>query len=220
MMQANSDRANPQDSAYTFTEVAYHFQVTPEVLRSWTRRFGQVLSSAAKTDSPRFSTADVAALSMVQKLLEQGFKDEQINEQLTPKRIVRDETAAVALSTDQARQLAEGKATLLPQALGDILSAIANSQQTVLNGQSTVREIVGVVVQDNFNLKEENRKLRERMLEQERALAEYQRREETRKERLESRLRALENTVAALQQQVAQMIQLQRQSQQKKRGWW
>ena len=44
--------------------------------------------------------------------------------------------------------------------------------------------------------------------------------EETRKERLESRLRALENTVAALQQQVAQLIQLQRQSQQKKRGWW
>ena len=72
---------------------------------------------------------------------------------------------------------------MLPQALGDILSAIANSQQSVLNSQSTVREVVGVVVQDNFNLKEENRKLRDRMLELERVLAEYQRREETRKER-------------------------------------
>ena len=192
----------------------------PDALRGWMRRFAQVLSPTAKADPPRFTAADVAALSLVQKLLEQGLQDEQLNEQLTPKRIVRDETAAVALNSDQARQLVEGKAALLPHALGDILSAIANSQQTVLNSQSTVREVVGVVVQDNFNLKEENRKLRERMLELERSLAEYQRREETRKERLESRLRALENTVAALQQQAAQLIQLQRQSQQKKRGWW
>ncbi|HHY58485.1 MAG TPA: MerR family transcriptional regulator [Chloroflexi bacterium] len=220
MTQSPPDRSSASESTYTFTEVAYHFQVTPDTLRGWMRRFAQVLSATAKTDPPRFTTADIAALSIVQRLLEQGFQDEQINEQLTPKRIVRDETAPVALNSDQARQIVEGKAALLPAALGDILSAIANSQQTVLNSQSTVREVVGVVVQDNFNLKEENRKLRERMLEQERALAEYQRREETRKERLESRLRALENTVAALQQQVAQLIQLQRQSQQKKRGWW
>ncbi|GIV69951.1 MerR family transcriptional regulator [Caldilinea sp.] len=216
----NNDRTNAQEASYTFTEVAYHFQVTPEVLRSWIRRFAQLLSPAARAEPPRFTSADVAALITVQKLLEQGLQDDQINAQLTPKRIVSDESAAVALSTDQARQLVEGKAALLPQALGDILSAIANSQQTVLNSQSTVREMIGVVVQDNFNLKEENRKLRERMLELERALAEYQRREETRKERLESRLRALENTVAAQQQQIAQLIQLQRQNQQKKRGWW
>lgn len=220
MTQTNTDRTNAQESSYTFTEVAYHFQVTPDMLRGWMHRFAQVLSASAKADPPRFSTADVAALGMVQKLLEQGFQDEQINSQLTPKRIVPDESASLALSADQARQLVEGKAALLPQALGDILSAIANGQQTVLNSQSTVREIVGVVVQDNFNLKEENRKLRDRMLELERALAEYQRREETRKERLESRLRGLENTIAALQQQIAQLIQFQRQSQQKKRGWW
>jgi DNA-binding transcriptional MerR regulator len=190
MTQTNSDRTATQEPSYTFTEVAYHFQVTPDSLRSWIRRFSQLLSPTAKADSPRFSTADVAALSMVQKLLDQGFKDEQINEQLTPKRIIPDEPSATALSTEQARQLVEGKGALLPHALGDILSAIANGQQTVLNSQSTVREIVGVVVQDNFNLKEENRKLRDRMLELERSLAEYQRREETRKERLESRLRA------------------------------
>lgn len=216
----STDRTNAQEASYTFTEVAYHLQVTPEMLRSWARRFAQLLSPEARADSPRFTGADVAALSLVQKLLEQGLQDEQIHAQLTPKRIVADDPTALALSTDQARQLVEGKAALLPQALADILSTIANSQQTVLNSQSTVRELIGVVVQDNFNLKEENRKLRERMLELERALAEYQRREETRKERLESRLRALENTVAAQQQQIAQLIQLQRQNQQKRRGWW
>lgn len=216
----NNDRTNAQETSYTLAEVAYHFQVNPELLRGWVRRFAQLLSPTARADPPRFTGADVAALSLVQKLLEQGLQDDQINAQLTPKRIVPEDSAALALSTDQARQLVEGKAALLPQALGDILSAIANSQQTVLNSQSTVRELIGVVVQDNFNLKEENRKLRERMLELERTLAEYQRREETRKERLESRLRALENTVAAQQQQIAQLIQLQRQNQQKKRGWW
>ncbi|HXF60098.1 MAG TPA: hypothetical protein VNK95_00695 [Caldilineaceae bacterium] len=106
----------------------------------------------------------------------------------------------------------------LARMVGNALEALAGTQQAVLNGQSTVREILNVVVQDNFNLKDENRKLRDRMLELERALAEYQRREETRKERLEGRLRALEATVAALQQQVAQLVQIQRQ-QQRRRGW-
>ena len=79
--------------------------------------------------------------------------------------------------------------------------------------------MIGVIVHDNFNLKDENRKLRERMLEMERALAEYQRREETRKERMENRLRALEGTVGALQQQVAQLVQLYRQQRKPRRGW-
>ena len=209
---------NGSEQTFSTTEVAYHLQVTADTLRSWTRRFGRFLSVQAGGDDPRYMTSDVAALVMVQKLIEQGLNDEQVGERLTPKRIVRDEAPSLAISADQGRQIVDAKATLLPQALGDILSAIANSQQSVLNSQSTVREVVGVVVQDNFNLKEENRKLRDRMLELERVLAEYQRREETRKERYESRLRALEGTVAALQQQIVQMVQIQRQP--KRRGWW
>jgi DNA-binding transcriptional MerR regulator len=211
---------NPNGSEQTFstTEVAYHLQVTADTLRSWNRRFARFLSVQAGGDDPRYTTSDVAALVMVQKLIEQGLSDEQVGERMTPKRIVRDESPSLALSADQGRQIVDAKATLLPQALGDILSAIASSQQSVLNSQSTVREVVGVVVQDNFNLKEENRKLRDRMLELERVLAEYQRREETRKERMENRLRALEGTVAALQQQIVQMVQIQRAP--KRRGWW
>jgi DNA-binding transcriptional MerR regulator len=209
---------NGSEQTFSTTEVAYHLQVTADTLRSWNRRFARFLSAQVAGDDPRYTTADVATLVMVQKFVEQGLSDEQVGERLTPKRIVRDESPSLAMSTDQGRQLVDAKATLLPQALGDILSAIANSQQSVLNSQSTVREVVGVVVQDNFSLKEENRKLRDRMLELERVLAEYQRREETRKERMENRLRALEGTVAALQQQIVQMVQLQRQP--KRRGWW
>jgi DNA-binding transcriptional MerR regulator len=213
-----SPHLNGSDQSFSSTEVAYHLQVTADTLRSWNRRFARFLSGQAGGDDPRYTTADVAALGMVQKLVEQGLNDEQIGERLTPKRIVREETPSLAMSADQGRQLFDAKAALLPQALGDMLSAIANSQQSVLNSQSTVREIVGVVVQDNFSLKEENRKLRDRMIELERVLAEYQRREETRKERMENRLRALEGTVAALQQQIVQMVQAQRQP--KRRGWW
>lgn len=211
-------QANGSEQTFSPTEVAYHLQVADDTLRSWNRRFSRFLSVQAGGDDPRYTTADVAALVMVQKFVEQGLSDEQIGERLTPKRIVREEAPSLALSTEQGRQLVDAKATLLPQALGDILSAIANSQQSVLNSQSTVREVVGVVVQDNLGLKEENRKLRDRMVELERVLAEYQRREETRKERMENRLRALEGTVAALQQQIVQIMQVQRAP--KRRGWW
>lgn len=220
MAEPTAARSNPAEPTFSATEVAYHLQVTADVLHSWNQRFARFLSTQANGQEPRYSNADVAALVIVQKLLEQGFDDQQVSERLTPKRLVRDETPTIGLNSDQGRQLVEAKATLLPQALGDILSTIANSQQSVLNSQTTVREVMGVVVQDNFNLKEENRKLRERMLELERSLAEYQRREETRKERLESRLRALEGTMAAIQQQLAQVVQMQRQQAQRKRGWW
>ena len=220
MAEPTTAQQNAAEPTYSATEVAYHLQVTADVLHSWNQRFARFISPQSNGQEPRYSNADVAALAIVQTLLAQGFDDQQVSERLTPKRLVRDETPTIGLNSDQSRQLVESKATLLPQALGDLLSTIANSQQSVLNSQTTVREVMGVVVQDNFNLKEENRKLRDRMLELERSLAEYQRREETRKERLESRLRALEGTMAAIQQQLAQVVQMQRQQTQRKRGWW
>jgi DNA-binding transcriptional MerR regulator len=210
MSTRSPSSTGPVETGYSFAEVAQHLQVDGSTLREWNRRFASFLVSDLSGEQPRYSTADIAALVTVQKLLDQGFSDEQVIQFLTPKRIevVKAEPLTLAANDESA--------TFLPQVVGDVLSTIANSQQSVLNSQATVREMVGVVVQDNFNLKDENRKLRERMLELERALAEYQRREETRKERLESRLRALENMVAALQQQVTQLVQLQRQ---RRRGW-
>lgn len=210
--------ASPTDveSGFTLAEVANHLQVTPETLRQWNQRFAQFLVTDVTSVDPRYSTTDVAALLVVQKLLEQGYDDDAVSEQLTPKRLEIAKVESVTLTPQQRHLLREEAAALLPHVVSDMLSTIANSQQTVLNSQSTMREMVGVVVQDNFNLKEENRKLRDRMLEMERALAEYQRREETRKERMESRMRALESTVSALQQQVAQLVQRQRQ---KRRSW-
>jgi len=207
---SNRSSVAPAEVGYSFAEVAQHLQVDQATLHEWNRRFAQFLVSELDGDNPRYTSADIAALVTVQKLLDQGFSDEQVIQFLTPKRIEVVKAEPIALTTG------DETATFLPQVVGDVLSTIANSQQSVLNSQATVREMVGVVVQDNFNLKDENRKLRDRMLELERAFAEYQRREETRKERLESRLRALENLAGALQQQVAQLVQAYRQ---RRRGW-
>lgn len=214
MADRPAGRPETTEQGFSFAEVARHLQVSPETLRGWNQRFASLLVSDVSGKDPRYSTADVAALITVQKLLDQGFDDEQVNHFLTPKRIEVTPPENTALAPSTLNSSVDG--AFLPQMVTDVLSTIANSQQTVLNSQSSMREMVGVVVQDNFNLKDENRKLRDRMLEMERVLAEYQRREETRKERLEGRMRAIENTVMALQQQVAQLVQAQRQ---RRRGW-
>jgi len=221
--------ANRTEYSFSFSEVASHLQVTPLQLAEWNKRFGHLLAADITSEQPRYSNADVAVLMSIHGLLAQGLDDTQIHNQLTPKRLPIP-NFATQIDTDALGEDETALANLntggVPQVVADLLGTIASSQQTVLNSQGTVREVVNVVVQDNFNLKEENRKLRERMLEAERSFAEYQRREETRKERLESRVRALENTVSALQQQVAQVVQVMRQQQQnrqaqapRRRGW-
>jgi regulator of replication initiation timing len=224
---------------YSALEVAHHLQIAPETLYEWCGLFGALLTakveggSDAETSDPEassaeaapsFGQADVAVLQTVQLLLEQGYDPEQIRDRLKPKRFapsLAEEERAESHALTPAVVEADAGARLLAtgQSVADLLGAIAGSQQAVLNSQSSMRDMVSVVVQDNFSLKDENRKLRERMLELERALAEYQRREETRKERMEARMRAMEGTMAALQQQMAQFVQLQR-AQQKKRGRW
>lgn len=215
---AAPERQTGAQPVYSLMEVAKHLQVSPETLRSWNERFAQLLHIDPAAEWPRYSSADVAVLLTIQQLVAQRMSDEQVVKQLMPRRI-EPERSADSLAVQRAGEAGEGGITSAAQALTDVLSVIAGSQQSVLNSQSSMREMVTVVVQDNFNLKDENRKLRDRMLELERALAEYQRREETRKERMEARMRALEGTVAALQQQMAQFVQLQR-AQARKKGFW
>lgn len=216
----NLGRNDGNAQGYTLAAVARHLDISVDSLQRLRRRFQHYLGAEAAAAEPHFSSADVAAIVTIQKLLAQGYDDEQIDEHLTPMHldVEPDLENLTDLPTNVQPYVNEDGAVALPNVVGDVLNTIVNSQQAVLNGQTSLRDMMGVVVQDNFNLKDENRKLRDRMLEMERALAEYQRREETRKERMEGRLRALESMVGALQQQVAQLVQIQRQ-QQRRRGW-
>lgn len=197
----------------SFAEVTELLDVAPGTLRRWIQRFSAYLHSSGTGGDSHFSESDVETLTIVRGMLAEGNSYEQIAHRLQVMR------AANPVHVDE--RLEDGPITLsppagLPLAVSEVVHTLADTQRSILNSQGTIRDLVGVVVQDNFNLKEENRKLRERMLEIERTLAEYQRREETRKERLEGRLRALEGTLGALQQQVAHWIQLQRQ---RRRNW-
>ena len=215
-----------------FSEAVTQLHTEPYLLRQWSRRFAPFLSADAEGEYPRYTNEDIITLSIVQTLLIQGYSDSQVQQHLTTRQSNFGSTPSFVVDpaadfrpvegpSDEPPQdnpLAVGKETdlALADTLHDVFGALADNQRAILSNQSTVREIVGVVVQDNFNLKEENRKLRDRMLELERTIAEYQRREELRKERLESRLRALETTTGGLQQQLAQLIQVIRK---KRRGW-
>ena len=217
MTYPNTTYGDPMEAFYSPAEVANHLQIPVDTLRQWNQRFTHFLSAEAVSASPRYTSADIAVLLTVQKYLEQGLDDDEVRSRLIPKRMA----PPTALAPAETHEITINRDSLgVPQVVADLLSTIANSQQSVLNGQTTVREIISVMVQDNFNLKDENRKLRDRLLELERVFAEYQRREETRKERLEGRVRALEQTMMALQQQTAQIVQAVRQRQQsRRRGW-
>jgi hypothetical protein len=221
-----NEYGNTQSEAaqYTlpFSEAANQINAEPHLLWYWSQRFAPFLGDYVGSDRPRYTIADMATLRTIQVLAAQGYDDEQITQQLSAVK-----PAAPATNSDQqyspppaaANNFQPQRNQLTPStiadnrlagSIGEVFSTISDGQQAILNNQSTVREVIGVLVQDNFNLKDENRKLRERMLELERALAEYQRREETRKERLESRLRAVEGTIGGLQQQIAQLVQMLR----------
>lgn len=199
----------------SFAEVTELLDVAPGTLRRWIHRFGPYLENTSSESSSRYSSSDVETLSIVRGLLAEGNTYEQIAHRLKVMQAAQTSQPAEIDGQSDGASLATAPAQV-SRAVGEAVQTISDTQKAILNSQSSIRDLLGVVVQDNFNLKEENRKLRERMLEIERALAEYQRREETRKERLESRLRALEGTLGALQQQVAHWVELQRQ---RRRGW-
>lgn len=78
------------------------------------------------------------------------------------------------------------------------LAALSDSQKSILNSQAANRELLGVLLQDNFNLKEENSRLRERILEVERDIAQNRQEEEWRREALRQELETKISTVSQL----------------------
>ncbi len=81
------------------------------------------------------------------------------------------------------------------QVIAGTMNTIADAQEAVLNSQQSNRDLINVVVQDNFKLKEENSKLRDRMLELERDLSEVQRHDGEQIKALEERITLLESSI-------------------------
>lgn len=181
-------------------EVAAYLEVSPATLRRWSRRFARFLSPEAQGGEGgvhrRYREADLQVLGMIKGLLAQGYTYAQVERRLA--------ALYPGGETEEGRQplavtpAAQGSKEPPPPAflmLTDTLHAVKDAQQMLLGSQQANRDLLGVVIQDNFNLKEENARLRERMLHLERELAELRRVEAARRERLEERLSALEDLV-------------------------
>jgi len=180
-------------------EVAARLEVSPSTLRRWSEEFADFLSAEADSSEGkqhrRYSDEDMATLITVKGLMADGLTYDQVREQLT-------DQDAGGSPAGPGSMVTTGAALPLAPAmtfLADTLHNVADSQQAVLNSQAANRELLGVVLQDNFNLKEENTRLRERMLELERQVSQIRRDEEARREslrtELESRMQDMQRAV-------------------------
>jgi DNA-binding transcriptional MerR regulator len=171
-------------------EVATRLGVSPSTLRRWSEEFAEFLSpeanSAEGKQHRRYSDEDLATFITVKGLMAEGLTYDQVRQRLHELR------ADEEYDGPSSMVAAEAALPLAPAMtfLADTLHNVADSQQSVLNSQAANRELLGVVLQDNFNLKEENTRLRERMLELERQVAQIRRDEEARRESLRAELEA------------------------------
>ena len=203
-------------------EVAERLGISAATLRRWSSRFGEFLELGEGGQDGgthrRYSVADVATLARVQQLLEQGWTYEQVADRLSqgPADSATSESVAAApldsepdLSSEMAMVSTDtyfdDNAGLSADALSpaarfmrDTMQAVTGNQQIILNSQQANRDMLGVMIQDNLNLKGENTSLRERMLELERELAELHRHFVDTRERTEIRMRVLEDAIAKL----------------------
>jgi DNA-binding transcriptional MerR regulator len=187
-------------------EVATKLQISPSTLRRWSKEFGPFLSDAAgrphdevegRTSHRRYTDRDLETLMTIKGLLIEGLTYPQVIKRLEALRL-RKVDASVFIEDDDDPVTTLGPAlqdsTYVPAmtVLADTLHTVADGQQLLLGSQQANRELLTVVLQDNFNLKQENAKLRDRMLELERDLISTRRREDAQLRSMEARLRQVE----------------------------
>jgi DNA-binding transcriptional MerR regulator len=192
-------------------EVATQLQISPSTLRRWSKEFGPFLSDTAgrphdedegKFSHRRYTDEDLETLMTVKGLLVEGLTYPQVTSRLEALRLqkagsdvlIEDDEDPVTVLAPPSQDAAYTPAVTV---LADTLHTVADGQQLLLGSQQANRELLTVVLQDNFTLKQENAKLRDRMLELERDLISTRRREHSQRRNLESRLRQVEEKIRA-----------------------
>jgi len=178
------------DTQKTFQQAATELNVSVSTLKRWVKDFAPFLSPTGPVSgdgsSRRLSDEDLTVLRRVKEELTGGSSTEEVVEQLHAEG--RGETVASALAT---REGMSGQSVGFV-VLTDTLRAMIENQQALQNSLQVNRNLQGVIIQDNFNLKEENMKLRERMQQLEHELNEARKRDSDYRLLLEQRLARVE----------------------------
>jgi DNA-binding transcriptional MerR regulator len=207
---------SPDSQLYTAAAASDQLQVSPDTLRRWTKEFAAQLSATAVgAGYYRYSGADIKRLQIIRDLLSEGKTADEIARQLSPQEPetpvpARDDHRAadrlaapdnhrapeptVPRSAESAVVLQGSDAAAREPAmvvLREVLTGFAAGQEAILNSQQANRNLMGVVIQDNFNLKEENARLRDRMLKLEQDLNEVRRMQSEQRQHLEGQLRQI-----------------------------
>lgn len=176
-------------------------------------------NSADGRSHRRYTNQDMETLRSIKELMNNGLTYEQVRQQLVlrdtafsddavPGEFTVDEVVASSvvgniepipdpfdeeeLNPDEETALVASNGAESPAIafLTNTLATLSETQQSILNSQAANRELLGVLIQDNFNLKEENSRLRERILEIERNLSQSRQEDEWRREMLRQELDA------------------------------
>ncbi len=157
-------------------EVARELGISTSTLRRWAKEFNLYLSQTAGSPSAagagsaahrRYTPADLDLLSRVKTLLDGGMTYLQVIRHLKgeppPSREdkQRGEAYPIIAPESDIEGPALGRSFVV---VADALRNIGDNQQAIQNSLQVNRNLLGVLIQDNFNLKEENAKLRDRVL--------------------------------------------------------
>ncbi|MCL4489458.1 MAG: MerR family transcriptional regulator [Chloroflexi bacterium] len=179
------------DDFKTLQDAASELGVTLDTLQLWARDYSLFLSPAAGVGEDgagrRLTSEDLLVLRRIKEQLAAGLNSEEISEQLHAEG--RGETARMQIVSREGGSISQAGAFAV---LTDTLRAMLENQQTIQNSLQVNRNLQGVIIQDNFNLKEENIKLRERMQKLEQELADLRKRDSDHRLLLEQRLARLE----------------------------
>jgi len=178
------------DTLKTFQQTATELNVSVNTLKRWAKDFAPFLSPSGPVSGDgsnrRFADEDMGVLRRVKDQLAGGASTEEVIEQLHAEG--RGETA-----TSSALATRDGVQSAGFVVLTDTLRAMIENQQAIQNSLQVNRNLQGVIIQDNFNLKEENMKLRERMQHLEQELSETRKRDADYRLMLEQRLARVES---------------------------
>lgn len=213
--------------------VARELDISSATLRRWSDEFAEFLSSEAGPADGRthrrYTEGDLATLSAIKNLMNNGLTYEQVRQELIAQGRTANQPRNMTDTQpepetpppsgfDRFRQPlpededAPGEQTGLVAAgadnpaisfLTNTIASLSDGQKSILNSQAANRELLGVLIQDNFNLKEENNRLRERVLEVERDLAKVRQEDEWRREALRQEL---DHKIALAQQTASQAL--------------